>query len=327
MRHVVNIGLLLAFTTLVATGVMAFLLPFSIVTTRTHVVSGLLVLVLAVMHVATRVSYFQTALRFRIRGFSWKHLAILVSFWFTIIGLSVLALPPMTWLMENSYEARHRKQIFRASSLAGFGQPSPHSLVIARNSKDATGDSLSILLSFTDTLEEIPSVAVWAESTTGTMIETLYLQDKLAYREELDWHGKLVRRNHILPIWRHRYTAVTGVSPDGEIDGTSGATDQHAFALDPYLVPDQGNRFVICVELNLPSDPNADWPDDELGQPSLLYTALVEVDRDPPHAIVELTGHGGGAEQDGNVRYDLDGITTARKAADLFVIKLERIGD
>ncbi|TWU43885.1 hypothetical protein Q31b_14170 [Novipirellula aureliae] len=325
MRHFVNIGLLLAFITLVATGVMAFFLPFSIVTTRTHVVSGLLVFVLVAMHVATRIPYFQTALRLKIRGFSWQHLVILVSLWGAVTGLSVLGWSPATWLMENSYEARYRKQIFRASSLAGFGQPSPHSLVIARNSKQANDGELSVLLSFVESLDEIPSLAVWAESTAGTMIETLFLQDKLAYREELDWHGKLVRRNHILPIWRHRYTVVSGVSPDGEVDGTSGATDTHAFALDKYLVSNQGNRFVICVELNMPSDSNEDWPDPELGQPSLLYTALVDVDRDSPHAIIELTGHGGDAEQDGHVRYDLDRVTTAKDVVDLFIVKLQKI--
>ena len=41
MRHVVNFGLLLTFLALVITGVMAFVLPFYITTTRVHVVAGL----------------------------------------------------------------------------------------------------------------------------------------------------------------------------------------------------------------------------------------------------------------------------------------------
>ncbi|MGI9428161.1 MAG: hypothetical protein ACR2NM_05855, partial [Bythopirellula sp.] len=91
-----------------------------------------------------------------------------------------------------------------------------------------------------------------------------------------------------------------------------------------YLLHGSGNRFVLCVEINTPSDPNSDWIDPQIGQPSLLYTALVEVDGESPHALLALTGHGGGAKDDGNIQYDLETITTAREMADLFLVKLDR---
>jgi hypothetical protein len=62
-----------------------------------------------------------------------------------------------------------------------------------------------------------------------------------------------------------------------------------------------------------------------LGQPSLLYTCLVEVDRIEPYYLFDLTGHGGGdAIETGNIQYDLDLIGTAKKMKDLFLVKLER---
>ncbi|QEG01435.1 hypothetical protein Mal15_55110 [Stieleria maiorica] len=327
MRHVINIGLLCAFATLLSTGVMAFALPFSIATTRVHVFSGLVVSVLVACHLGSRVAYFKNVLAARIRGLSYPTLAVVVALSAGLAWASLWGWQPISWLMNQSYEARHREIIFRSSSLVGFGRPSPHSRVIVRTTKDAGGPELAVLLNFRETVSGVPSVAVWAESTTGTMIETLFLEDRLAYSEKPDWLGGARGRNEILPIWRHKYTAVTGVDPNGEVDAVSGATENHTFALDEHLEYGKGNRFVLCVEINAPADPNGDWTDSQLGQPSLLYTALVDVDRDSPHALLELTGHGGGATEDGNVQYDLESITTAKGMADLFLVKLDREPD
>ena len=56
--------------------------------------------------------------------------------WIAILATGITALPPGTWLMDMSYESRNRAQIVRASPLAGFGEPSSHSKLIARQSKD-----------------------------------------------------------------------------------------------------------------------------------------------------------------------------------------------
>ena len=41
MRHIVNVGLLVIFLALGATGVMSFVRPFSITTAQVHIVAGL----------------------------------------------------------------------------------------------------------------------------------------------------------------------------------------------------------------------------------------------------------------------------------------------
>ena len=114
------------------------------------------------------------------------------------------------------------------------------------------------------------------------MIETLYLEQTLAYSEVPLWEDYRTQRSHILPLWRHRYTLLSGITPSGEVDAVSGATEAHRFALDPYLQSGKENEFVLCVEINAPGDSNDDFQDPLLGQPSLLYTCLVEVDREDP---------------------------------------------
>ena len=101
------------------------------------------------------------------------------------------------------------------------------------------------------------------------------------------------QRSHILPLWRHRYTLLSGITPSGSGCGER-SYESHRFALDPYLVAGKENEFVLCVEINAPADTNERHKDPILGQPSLLYSCLIEIDREEPYYLLELTGHGGG---------------------------------
>ncbi len=325
MRHLVNFGLLFSFSALAVTGVLAYLRPFSITVTQIHIIAGCVTLVLVLMHLLARLPYFKNRISKGKQSASLRLQIILFGsvFGFLVYG-SVTSLPPASWLIENSYEHRNSSQIVRSSSLVGFDQPAPHRKWIVRQSQDDTASGLSIYLSFQEKLNPMPSISVWAESTTGSMIETLYLEQSLAYSEVPLWEDYKTQRSHILPLWRHRYTLLSGITPSGEVDAVSGATESHRFALDPYLEAGKGNEFVLCVEINAPGDTNNEFSDSLLGQPSLLYTCLVEVDRVEPYYLFELTGHGGGdALETGNVQYDLEMIGSAKKMKDLFLAKIE----
>lgn len=324
MRHVVNIGLLFTFLALAITGVMAFVLPFSITTTRVHIIAGLTTTILVAGHVIGRLPYFRKQFAKEGANISRGKLATLIVAWGGIVATAIIALPPSTWLMNQGYEARHRREIVRASSLVGFGEPTSHSKLIARQTQGTNSQHLSLYLGFRKSLEKLPAVAVWAETTAGTLIETLYLPPELTYADKVKWQGMLTQRNHLLPIWRNRYTAVSGIDGDGKVDAVTGATDTHSFALDKYLVPGEGQKFILCVEVNAPADPNEKFPDEKLGQPSLLYTAYIKLDADQRHYILELTAHGSGAEQSGNLQYDLEGFTTAKALVDLILSKIEK---
>ena len=323
MRHVVNFGLIFTFIALAITGVMAFLLPFSITTTRVHIVAGLTTTLLVIGHMVGRIPYFRKQLAREGANISRAKLATLIVAWGGIVATAILALPPSDWLMRQGYEARHRAEIVRASSLVGFGEPTSLSKLIVRQTQGADAHPLSLYLGFSKRLEKLPAIAVWAETSAGALIETLYLPPELTYADKVEWQGMLTQRNHLLPIWRNRYTALSGIDGDGKVDAVSGATDTHSFALDKYLVPGEGQKFILCIEVNAPADPNAQYPDEKLGQPSLLYTAYIKLDADKRHYILELTGHGGGAESNGNLQYDLDGFTTAKELVDLALVKVE----
>ncbi|MCP4885240.1 MAG: hypothetical protein GY904_01295 [Planctomycetaceae bacterium] len=50
---------------------------------------------------------------------------------------------------------------------------------------------------------------------------------------------------------------------------------------------------------------------------------MIKLDKSERYAILELTGHGGGAENNGNIQYDLGDITTAKDLVDLLLVKLD----
>jgi len=324
MRHIVNIGLLFTFIALAITGFLAFSRPFSLTTTQVHIVAGLLMVALVVLHIAGRIPYFRNQ-------FEGKKKAVLsrgqlVGTMVVVGGLMYLAgnaLPPASWLVDLGYEARHKAEIVRTSSLAGFGEVDSHSRLVNRVPKDGKGHGLSLYIRFNKKLETLPSIAVWAETNTESIIETLYLEQSLAYSDKPLWNGVQEKRNHILPVWRNRYTQVTGITAEGEVDAVTRPTENHSYALDPHLQPGEGKKFLLWVEVNAPNDPNEHWPAERIGQPSLLYSAYVKIDQSEPYTILELTAHGGEAEANGTLNYDLESFTTAKELVDLMLLKLE----
>ena len=95
--------------------------------------------------------------------------------------------------------------------------------------------------------------------------------------------------------------------------------------LGEYLDLKEAKNFVLCVEVNIPADPNDTYPDPHIGQPSLLYTAYIELDSPQPYALLELTGHGAGSEKNGAIQYDLENVTSAKQIVDLLLAKTEPV--
>ncbi len=319
MRHWVNFGLLFSFPALVVTGAMAYALPFSIVTARVHIVFGALTVILVLLHLVSRTRYFSGKLSGH--GASRGMVAAVLVACALVAVVSIYDVWPARQVMEASYEARRKVEIVRASPLAGMlDVDSAHRFVARRPGKDAD-TALSLMVRFRDGLKNAPAMAVWAETNSGTIIETLYLDAALAYGEDVVWQGIKTSRHQLLPIWRHKHTVVSGVDPHGKVDAFTGATPEHSFTLDQKLKRGGDDGFVLCVEINAAGDPNEAHPDKELGQPSLLYTAFIQPGQGNPYTLLELTAHGGGALDNGAPEYDLEGIGSAKELIDLLLVK------
>lgn len=321
MRHWVNYGLLFSFLTLMASGILAFARPFSLITTRVHILFGLLTILLVILHVASRTRYFaaKTIGPKKTPGL----LISVILVWGGLLGLAIWNTKPVDAIVSASYESRNKQAIVRQSALTGVVDIDTANRLVARLPDTDADTAVSLLVRLTDDSTPPLAVAIWAESSTGALIETLYLDSELAYSEEVNWQGIETRRHMLLPIWRHRYTLASGVDPTGEVDAFTAATPNHTFTLDNYLDAGGEDGFVLCVEVNTVRDPNDTYPDEKLGQPSLLYTAYIELNQERKCHLLELTAHSGGAEKSGSLQYDLDGIGSAKKLIDLLLAHVE----
>ncbi|MDA0749655.1 MAG: hypothetical protein O2964_02970 [Verrucomicrobia bacterium] len=324
MQHVVNFGLLFCFITLACSGVLSFFQPFSLITTRIHIVFGFLTVLLVGCHLFSRLRYFKRSFRKSEKSFfGYGKLTALTIVWSGLLWVAWKGMNPVSLLIDQGYEARHRAAIVRSSPWGGHGDLGEGVKVIARKPAEDADVMVSLKVQLSESDGPPASVAVWAETSSGSMIETLYIDPLLAYEETPDWGGEPTPRHQILPIWRHRYTLVSGVNPLGEVDAVTGATSSHKFTLDEYLVLGEDKSFVLCVEVNRPGDPNEHYEDKHLGQPSVLYTAFIAPDQKQKYVLLELTGHGGGAEQGGAIQYDLETCTTALECVELLLANVK----
>ena len=330
-RHIANLGLLLAFTTLAVTGVMSFVLPFSITTARVHIVFGLVTLLLVGLHLSTRISYFTRMAKQSVALKAKKKpqvprwlVASIVLVWAGLLWVSFYGTRPASDLIAVGYEARHAAEIFRASPQTAYEQVGP-TVRVATLSAGSGEVVIDIEVEYREGLDQPPAAAIWVQTTgvPGRMIQTLYVDKALAYSANPVWNGKAAPRHHILPIWRHQYRDINGIDPTGETDAVTSATPDHSFSVEQALASDD-DEIVVCLEFNAAGDTNAAYPDDHLGQPSILYTALIDLTSEQDYYLMARTAHGGGAEADGQPRYGFDDITSAGNLIEKVLVQIRR---
>ncbi len=349
MRDFVNIALLFFFLTLGITGLLSFFAPFSLVTTRVHVTFGFGVLALVGLHLLSRGQYFLKVLIKRRKGAArrtvpLKMLFSVVGLWAFLLAAALSKWPPVSQFIGIGYEAQHRATIFRPDPKAVF-KPIKDGMRVKRATEGAA--NLLIELEWGPAFPENyqraggpfsgsrPQIAIWAESKNGSLIETLFLSEKVAFREHLEWGDHALDRVDVLPIWRHRYTLKTGISPDGDVNAYSGATPEHSFSLNSYLETD-ADQFNLYVEVNAPNDPNdffnsshepshSGYMKPGLGQPSIVYATHLKPEDQAKYHLMNRIGHGGSSsKQDGNIHYDLQALTTANRLIEKILVRVER---
>ncbi len=348
MKHYVNFALLFAFIILIGSAFLRFFEPFSLATTRVHIVFGALVLVLVGLHLSSRIGYFSR----RLNGKKANTVARLDALRLVAIPLltcgyllfaSLLNWWPVPQIVALGYESKNRAAIFRPEKGTAIRALEEHTQLRRQTDEDASvfieiewGDSFDPAATFPSPFSGAqPQIAIWAESSVGALIETFFVSEESAFSESFEWAGNERRRVDILPIWRHQFTLASGIEPDGDIDTYSGATPEHSFSIANYLHEDP-NGFYISVEINVPNDANeffhSDQPETELGythpgigQPSVFYSAYIDPESSQKYFLMEFVGHGGSSsQQSGEVYYDASQLTSAQNLVEKILIRIER---
>jgi len=271
--------------------------------------SGLAMTVLTGIHIVGRFRSMVVIIKPRNKQYrgrkSWltplSALVLCVLFW----SAAWAGWPGASHVVGLSYESRHRKEIVRE----GGNVASVESANLTQTTK-LTSEGASLVISIDWKKQANKAVAIWAETKSGSIIETLYLSEALRFSDSHQWEAKDQGRGDILPIWRNRYTAICGVSPDGQVDLTTGPTKNHKFDLDSTLEGGESD-FVIFVEVNGEAD----------GLPSLIYAAQIESALPSPYVLLSLIGTSDGSVDDGELNYDVDGVSRDAEYVDKILVK------
>ncbi|MBN2224877.1 MAG: hypothetical protein JW765_09410 [Deltaproteobacteria bacterium] len=183
------------------------------------------------------------------------------------------------------------------------------------------------------TIKTTPQVAVWIEDLDGNYIETLYVTKKSGtqgWRSSPDLPAGSIRRPESLPCWSHKRGVVY---PDGLFmptrdnpvtDAVTAASPAGDFHLKTKA-PQGLRKFVVLAEVNNSADFNDAYPAEAppgtpgysggrwgSGQPSIVYSATVDLSSGSVTGELKLGGHGSPDGTDGGINPDLSGLTTAK---------------
>ena len=305
LYRVSHLCMLLNFIALVVTGVMRFTLPFSIAVTRVHMLCGFAITVLIGFHIFGRIRQMKSMVKGR-DGLNYTPVILSLVLSGVYWSAAWYAWPVAKQMVDLSYESRHKNEIFRQRDnvVGNTAEDSVHMFKLATEKS-----SIDVTLDWTELgANANKSVAIWVETKTGSMIETLFISESLRFSEDTNWEDEQVKRGKILPIWRNRYTAICGIGPDGIYDAISGPTKNHQFDLKNNLSAQ--DAFAVYVDINAAND----------DQPSVLYVALIDPESSNPYTLLSLLGTGEGAFKSGSINYELSDLTSSRNLVEKILV-------
>lgn len=200
-----------------------------------------------------------------------------------------------------------------------------------------------------------PQVVIWLEDSIGNYLETLLVTTSTArglfysgrsaenFKESDEAKtddGSPTRRVDALPYWSHKrghqYPDGMYSPPPGEPlpDAITGATPSENFYFKVgALSLSELKTFRVLVEVNVAFDENEyyseyDFPDDSLyhsgtgllGQPSIIYSALISKTDKNRYYVLSLLGHGHHSGSTGELFTEMKTVTTARYVVERIVV-------
>ncbi len=331
-RKIVSLSIALSFMILAITGIISYVKDYSRVTATIHTVFGLLFTVGILLHLTNN---FRPIKKYS-KGLG---LAVIIILGSILFSGAYFQTEPFKSMMDYGTK-------LKAKTKKGINLTEYEILEMSSN-KDI---QLSIDLLRSEHYWH-PQMAVWVEDTSGNYLETLFVSKATAkglffggrskdnfkeFDEKKDAVGEY-RRVNALPVWSHK----RGVQyEDGMYvptndkplpDGITGATFIDNFKLISSVK--NISKFNLRIEINVAFDDNEyysefDFPDDEifhngtgqLGQPSIIFNANVDMNDNKNYYLMELIGHGHHSGQTGDIYYNFSTLTTALQIVERIVV-------
>lgn len=311
-RSFVSLLIAILFLVLGITGVLMYFSPFSKSITVLHITTGFLFVLGIGFHLVNNsralFSYFKGAKKGRFH-LNPAFLGITISM-LLLIGISKFDLPPLKQLYALGEGLQGKTEVY-------------YKIMETNSQIQGQGIQVEVLMSQPS---HTPTLAVWIEDKQGNYLQDLYVSQKLAREDFINFNNK--RRPEALPVWSHK----RGVqSQDGLYvpdknnpiaDGMTGATPTTNWILQSHIA-ESVDSIRVFMEINQSFDWNdhfnpTAFPDDpvysgpgKVGQPALIYATEIINIQQPSLEQMKLLGRAHHSGQDGAIRSDLAHMTTA----------------
>ncbi len=335
-RKWIGLSVGVSFVVLLITGLLSYLQPYARTIATVHTVFGIVFSIGAILHIRNNFKILQLYSKGKILWIVLcGGLAISIGSYFQIM--------PFNYLMDIGAQRKVKSK-----------QTVDHSKYEVVD-MDLSEDIKITLDALKGEHYWHPQMAVWIESEEGDYIATLFVskatarglffggRNKTNFKtfDEQKSRSVSYRRVNALPVWSHS----RNVKHEGGMlvpsrstplpDAISGETLTDNFILNSSI--SDRSRFVIKVEINVAFDDNEyyseyDFPDDDvfhngtgqLGQPSIIFNALIDMEDHKSYYLMDLVGHGHHSAKNGKIYTDMSRLTTAKAIIERIVVKVNR---
>ncbi|MBX2871910.1 MAG: DUF4405 domain-containing protein, partial [Saprospiraceae bacterium] len=260
------------FLVLSITGVLMYVNPFSKATTVLHITTGFLFVIGIGFHLVNNIRALFSYMKGSRKRKTYLNPALISMTigLLLLVGISKFDLPPLKQLYALGETLQGNSEVYYK---------------IIQTNTQIQGQVLGVEV-LMGKPSHTPTLAIWVEDGQGNYLQDLYVSQKLAKEEFINFEHK--RRPEALPVWSHRRAvkAADGLFvPDHEspiADGMTGATPTTSWVLQSQIDPSI-DSIRVFMEINqsydwnsfyhpeaFPEDPVYSGPG-KVGQPALIY--------------------------------------------------------
>jgi hypothetical protein len=327
-RSWVSISLISALVGMTITGVLSYALTYSESIAGIHTWFGIAFIFLIIFHLRNNL---KMLINYVSQHKGKTFLSVSVAGGLAIIIGVLLALPPFSPVLEFGKNLRKSMSVEEGSFqilTTNVGDAGVPIQIELRKGLHYESEPQPLFLGLTYT--STPQVAFWLEDLDGRYISTIYVTQKISNGSFVaaDDIFNTVTRPESLPYWAHQRgvkyagNSVMPATNNTDLDGMTGATPLGNYDVRSKLDTDL-RQFKVMMEINRSYDFNNvytkdKYPDDVVysgsgssGQPSIIYSAEINLDENQHTYIMAPIGHGHYSGQNGKLYDDLEGIDTA----------------
>ena len=294
-RKTINLMVAMTFSVIIISGIMAFFLPFSIITTGSHAMMGFVFIFLIALHVSNNLKGFRKSLSRNNCIFALSSTIILTALfiWQPKPVKYVLALSNNMGAALDRFDMKNDGLIYHYSPAENYKLKLE---VRAKKNFDPKSP---------------PEFAIWLENKSNYHIKTLHAgstADQLPY-----WSWKV----------KEYEKAKNEADSKKEVDTVSGATPNSSFDARDYILPERNKEpFYLLVEINQKGDSNEFYKD----QPSIIYK--VEIDNQFPKIfqVLDIVGYSklDAKKKTWDAYFPDEKLTSALKLIDSALLTIDR---